>query len=110
VARLVAELDSPVFTTRQKAAAVLEKLGDGAVHLIEKASGKATEEGRRRLEQIRRRLEGLTPEALRQIRVVEVLERTRDPGARRLLDELAGGVAGARLTREAAAASRRLRT
>ena len=43
----------------------------------------------------------LSPEELRALRAVELLEQLDTPGARRLLRSLAGGAAGARLTREA---------
>ena len=64
--------------------------------------------------EVRRRVEGLlesqepggrqAPQALRQVRAVEVLESAGTPEARQLLEALARGVAGARLTREARAA------
>ena len=45
---------------------------------------------------------------LRQVRAVEALERIRTAAARTLLEALSRGDAGARLTREASAALRRL--
>ena len=48
------------------------------------------------------------PESLRAVRAVEILEWIATPEAVRLIDELAKGAADARLTREAAAAKRRL--
>src|SRR5262245_8506406 len=49
-----------------------------------------------------------TPEEVRANRVVEALEQAGTTAARRLLTDLAGGVAEARLTREAKAAQQRL--
>jgi hypothetical protein len=110
VRRLIKELDSPKFPIRQKAAAALEKLGDAAAHLLEQALTEASSvEVRQRLENLLRRLEAVTPEALRVIRAVEALEWAGTADGVRLLEELARGAAGARLTREAAAARARLR-
>jgi hypothetical protein len=50
----------------------------------------------------------MSGEALRTVRAIEVLERTATPEACKLLRELAKGAPGARLTREAAAALKRL--
>jgi hypothetical protein len=49
-----------------------------------------------------------TPEEALAIRVVEALEQAGTAAARQLLTDLAGGVAEARLTREAKAALQRL--
>jgi hypothetical protein len=49
-----------------------------------------------------------TPEELRGMRVVEVLEHVGTPDARRLLESLAAGAPGARLTQEAKASLDRL--
>jgi hypothetical protein len=82
--------------------------------LAEPAIRKALD-GRPSAEQ-RRALEALlpgpallhSPEGLRQVRAVEALERAGSVEARDLLKRLAGGVEGARLTREARAALDRL--
>lgn len=71
------------------------------------AKEKPTLEVRKRLQQI---LDGLddNSEALRSVRAVEIVEWISSPEAVRLLDEWAKGAEGARLTREAIAAKRRL--
>ncbi|MFO0842599.1 MAG: hypothetical protein U0797_09420 [Gemmataceae bacterium] len=50
-----------------------------------------------------------SPERIRALRAVELLERIGTPAARRALAELAGGAPGARLTREAKATRDRAR-
>ncbi len=64
-------------------------------------------EQRRRLEGLLQRVASLTPDALRELRAVEALENHGSPEARRLLQALADGAPGVRLTREAQAALRR---
>jgi RNA polymerase sigma factor (sigma-70 family) len=111
LARLIADLGSDDFFTRQKASDALQKLGDRPRGALENAlAGKPELEVRRRLETLLARLRRhtLSPEALREQRAVLVLEWVGSPGARRILKSLAAGVAGARLTREATAALRRL--
>jgi RNA polymerase sigma factor (sigma-70 family) len=109
LARLVADLGSETFAVRQKAARELEQLGD----LAEPALRRLAEEGRslearRRAGQLLEKLRfAVSPAGLRQSRAIEVLEGLATPDARRLLERLAGGVAWARLTREAGAALRR---
>jgi hypothetical protein len=64
----------------------------------------------RRIQQLLDRLEGpmVHPEHLRRLRAVEVLEGVGTPEAGAVLRRLAGGVPGARPTREARAALQRL--
>jgi hypothetical protein len=71
------------------------------------AKEKPSLEVRRRVQQILESIES-KPESLRAVRGVEVLEWIGTAGAMRLLDELASGVADARLTSEAVEAKRRL--
>jgi RNA polymerase sigma factor (sigma-70 family) len=110
VRQLVEALDSADFPTRQKAAEELEKRADAAASLLRQiiAKEKPSLEVRRTLQQILEAMES-KPESLRTVRAVEVLEWIATPDAVRLLDELAKGAADARLTREAAAARKRLR-
>jgi hypothetical protein len=60
------------------------------------------------LDEIRQQQGQPSGEQLRQVRAIEVLERIGTPEARALLESLTRGAAGARLTREAQAAVRRL--
>ncbi len=110
VRQLLADLDSADFATRQKAADELDKLADAAAPALRKALHDATSaEVRRALQVSLDRLESGTPELLRQVRAAEALEWMDTPEALRLLDELANGAEGARLTREASASGERLR-
>jgi WD40 repeat protein len=109
---LVADLDSKQFTVRDQAARELDELGD----VVEPALQQALKRGPSL--EVQRRIEGLlakcaetavpAPERLRVLRALEVLERIGSTEARRILETLAGGAAGARQTREAAASARRL--
>jgi hypothetical protein len=66
-------------------------------------------EVKRRVEHVLESADRLTPELLRQMRAVEVLEHLDTPEARELLARLAGGADGALQTREAQAALARLK-
>jgi WD40 repeat protein len=111
VARLLAELDSKSFAARQKATLELEKLGERAEAGLRQAlEGKPSLEMRQRIEQVLRRVSGkiLDGDAVRNLRAVEVLEHVGSPEARQVLQALALGAPGARLTREAQGALARL--
>jgi len=109
--QLAAELDSDNFTKRQKATKALEKLESQARPALEKVLAKPpSAEARSRAKQLLDRLDGpiSTPEDLRIIRAVEVLERIANPEARELLARLAKGAPAARLTLESSASLARL--
>jgi WD40 repeat protein len=111
LALLVADLGSKHFAARQRAAQELEKLEDVAEPILRKLLEQSPPlDVRRRAEQLLDRLSGpvRTPEPLRGLRAVEVLERIGTPEARAVLHRLAGGAPEARLTREARAALERL--
>jgi RNA polymerase sigma factor (sigma-70 family) len=110
VARLVRDLDSDQFAVRREAEVALRRLADLAAPALRQAlAGKPSAEVRRRVSGLLEQLEeGKSPEQLRSVRVIEVLERTGTPAARRLLQELAGGVPAARQTQEARASLDRL--
>jgi WD40 repeat protein len=114
LARLVADLDSDQFATREKATAALEKLGELAEPALVKAlQGRPSLEARRRAERLLGRIAEQhgavpSPERLRVLRAVELLEQAGTPGAKDLLEALAGGTPEVWLTREAKAALRRL--
>jgi hypothetical protein len=110
---LIADLDSPQFSVREKAAKALESFGERAAAACRKALA-----GQPSLE-IRRRLEGLlekqweawkspTRETLRALRALEVLEFTNTQQARQTLQGLARGTPEARVTQEAKASLERL--
>jgi WD40 repeat protein len=109
--QLLSDLDGPTFAERERATAAIERLADRAEGSLRRAlTETASPELRRRLGRIVARLDTLTPERLRATRAVEALEGMRTSGAAKLLDELAAGAAGARLTRESMAARQRLST
>src|SRR5262249_10184044 len=111
LARLIAELDSDQFEVRDRAAKELQQLSELAGPAMRKAlANKPSLEGRRRLEAILDEVERqtLSPEQLHALRAVEVLEHIGSPEARRVLEGLAAGAAGARLTHEAKESLQRL--
>jgi hypothetical protein len=106
---LLAGLDSDTFTVRQKATRELQALGELARPALKRALEKTSSiEVRQRAEKLLRNPKDLTPDQLRGIRAVEVLERIATPEARSVLEALAKGLPEARLTEEAKAALKRL--
>ena len=111
--RCIADLDADEFAVREKAARELQQLDELAEPAIRKAlESRPTLETRRRLRAL---LDDIvqhqwrpSAEGLRLVRAIEVLERIATSEARALLQSLARGAAGARMTREAQAALRRL--
>lgn len=112
VVRWVAELDSDRFADRERASRELARLGEMAAPALRRALTETTSaEVRRRAEDLLNRHANpgrLPAERLREIRAVEVLERAGTPAAARLIADLAGGAAEARLTQEAIASRARL--
>jgi hypothetical protein len=111
VAALVGKLGSTEFEEREAASKALAALAPAALDQLREAAGKSEwPEVRTRLAAILAGSGGtrLAGEHLRAARAVEALERIGSPGARKVLLGLAGGAAGAGLTRDAAAAVERL--
>jgi WD40 repeat protein len=111
VRALIADLDKDDFATRERATAALREHGPvAAAALREVVANSPSAEARRRAEGLLREMENgvLPPRELRALRAVEVLEWIATPEARARLLELTKGAADARLTREAAAACKRL--
>lgn len=111
--RLVAELGSDAFAVREQATRELEQLGEAALHSLQEAlAGKPMPEARRRLQRLIEKQEQEdwlpSPERLRTLRALEVLEWAGTPEAQRVLEALARGAPGARLTRDAQAAALRV--
>jgi hypothetical protein len=110
---LIGDLDSDEFDVRQRASAELEKLGEGALPVYRKAlEGKPSLESRRRLEELQSKAQqawwDLPGERLRSLRAIEALELAGDKEAREVLEGLAAGAEGVRLTEAAKAALERL--
>ena len=109
VAKLVSRLDSDSFAEREEAQQALEKMGEGAEHLLVKAlGGNVSAESHRRIEDVLHKCEEFSPLGMRHHRAVATLEWIGTPDARVLLRALADGTPRARLTVEARAALRRL--
>jgi len=114
IAGLLADLDADDFATREKATAELAKLGKVAEpQLREVPPGRPSPEVRRRAERLLEDLEGakgpaLSAQQLAALRALEVLEQVGTPEARQVLEKLARGAAGERLTQEAKGAVKRL--
>jgi hypothetical protein len=111
LAQWVSDLDDEDFAVRRQAAEAIGKLGDVAEPALRQAlQGRPTLEVRRRVEGLLDRIatEALSPERLRELRAVEVLEYLGTAEAQKLLARLAEGAPQARLTREAKASWQRL--
>jgi hypothetical protein len=111
VEQRIAELEDDSFAVREKASRALEDAGRSVrPALLEALEAKPGLEKKRRLQRLLEgmRAPGPAPALVRALRAVELLERLGTPEARRLLETLAGGQPGARLTAESRAALRRL--
>lgn len=111
IVRLLADLDSDSFQTREKATRELAGLGESAGPALRKAlAGRPSAEVRQRLQPLLAELDRPedSPERLRVLRAVEALEDAGTAEARQVLEKLAGGLAEARVTREAKASLSRL--
>ena len=109
--RLFDRLDSDDFATREKASRELAAFGEAAVpgvrkRLVKGVSLELRLRARAFLDEFD--LKEQSPERLRQIRAIELLEGIGTLAAKELLSELAKGAAGAPLTLEATAALARL--
>jgi hypothetical protein len=111
VKALIGDLDADDFATRARATAGLKEHWPATQAALREVAAKASSlEARRRAEGIVREMEKAVtpPGTLRALRAAEVLEWIATTEARALLRELAHGAPDARLTREAAAACKRL--
>jgi WD40 repeat protein len=108
--QLISDVDNEEFAKRNtanKELAELEELAEPAMREALKEDISA--EKRKRLEKLLDlTLIVRTPEKLRQLRALEVLEHIATPEAKRLLTRIANGTPEARLTREAKEALQRL--
>jgi WD40 repeat protein len=112
ITRLIDALDSEEYAVRRQATEELERAGQRAGELLRKALAKpASLEAKKRLERLVSRLapSGLLPEELTAVRAVQVAETIGTPEARKMLETLAAGAPGLRLTEEASQALERLK-
>lgn len=108
--KLVADL-AGALSARRKAAQELERLGELAVPQLRKAlEGNPALEFRQRVERLLEKATVQKPQGdqLREVRAIELLELAATPEAKKVLESLAAGAPGARLTREAAGAISRM--
>jgi RNA polymerase sigma factor (sigma-70 family) len=113
IQRLLGDLNSDAFAVREAASKAIRGLDEQAIPYLEATLKKAKSlEVRLRVKRIldEKQEAGISADQLRQIRAVMVLEMIGDGESRNLLRRWAGGPAGARLTREAALALKRLET
>ncbi|HTU88558.1 MAG TPA: hypothetical protein VMF69_00535, partial [Gemmataceae bacterium] len=113
VDRWLRDLDADDFAKRERASRELTALADRIEPRLQQALKERTSlEVRRRLRDILETVPKaqLSPETLRQLRCVSVLEQIATPEARRVLQDLVRGEATARLTAAAQDALRRLPT
>jgi len=110
IAPLLADLDSDAFAVREKAMQELEKLGDLAEPALRQAltAGPSPEVARRVHQLLEKRDLARSPERLRALRAVEVLEQIGTAEAAEALRKLADGAPEVRLTQEARGALGRL--
>ncbi len=97
IASLIVDLDSPRFATRERASAELGRLGMKAEPALKAAlRGRPTPEVRYRIERLLGEPSATipSPERLRSLRAIGVLERIGTDEARRVLEGLAGGASG----------------
>jgi WD40 repeat protein len=111
IAKLVAQLDDQVVAVRERAAAALGRLGREALPLLHEQLPKAASaEARKRLYTAIRDISSSAEpsERLRETRVVALLEQANTEATQAELKRLADGHADAALTRDAAAALKRV--
>src|SRR5262249_8629339 len=111
IAALIADLDHEEFARRDKSSAELGEIGEAAMPALRKKGAEGCSlEMRRRIEALLGTIQGrpLSPDGLRTLRALQVLETIGTPAAERFLKRLAGGAADAPLTLDTKAVLRRL--
>lgn len=111
IAALIADLDHEDFARRERASRELEKIGEPAALALRKVlNDKPSLEVRKRIDALLEALDGrpTSPERLRTLRALQVIETVGTPKAKQILEGLSGGAAEAALTQEARAALTRL--
>lgn len=112
IRRTIEDLNSKDSTTRKRAFAELEQLGELAAPALRNTlKGDLAKGPRQQVEELLTRIDNrvLTSENLRNWRALKILERIATPDARQLLETLAGGTPEAWFSQQAKAALGRLR-
>jgi WD40 repeat protein len=111
IPRWIRELDDERFAVREKATTELEMLGELAVPALRQTlKDRPSPEVAQRIRDLLDKADAPVPSVrrLREIRSVAALEHIDNPEARKVLQEVAKGLADARLTQEAKASLDRL--
>jgi hypothetical protein len=111
IPKSIAALDNDRFAEREKAMKALSSFGKLAEPALRQALTQSlSAEARRRVEQLVDKCERatLSPDTLRSLRAIEVLEQLNTPEAREVLQKLTKGTPSAEATREAVAALERM--
>ncbi len=109
--KLIADLDADDFAARESASEELSKVGENAGPALRKAlAGNPSAEASRRIDKLLEafKVPTMTPEDLRLIRAIEVLENVGTGEARAILKRLSEGTPQAQPTQEATQALARL--
>jgi hypothetical protein len=109
VEKLLRDLDSDSYVIHEAATAELTRYVDQIEPVLRQARDKASAEVQRRLDGIFASAVAPLSERLRQSRALATLEYIATPEAMKLLDVLAAGNKGSRLTTEAAESGQRVR-
>jgi hypothetical protein len=112
VRRLLSQLNDDSFELRERATRALAAIGEPAREALEQAVRQGgSAEVKKRAAKLLGRLgtKDLTPDQLRALRAVRLLERIGGPSARRVIERLARGSAHDRVTRAAVAGLRRMK-
>jgi WD40 repeat protein len=107
----IADLDDNRFAVRQRATAELERMGERAEPALRKAQEENPSlEVRERIDHLMSRLQGriLSPEEVREVRAIELLEQIATPGTKQILEGLSHGERDSVQTQEAQASLQRL--
>jgi hypothetical protein len=111
--QLFTDLNSDKFSVRDKATLDLEKLGDLALGELQKRlMQNPSLEMRQRMEKLLAKLQGpvTAPDMLQKLRAIETLERIGTPEARAVLEDMAKGATGHRITEDARDSVKRLKS
>jgi WD40 repeat protein len=112
IGQLIADLNNDQFDVREAASHDLARLGENAEPALREAAAYGSLEVRHRAEKLLQHLKGQskepTPDQLRKLRALQVLEQAATEDAIQLLQKLASGAPEARLTQEAKASLARL--